>query len=66
MKNYEKCAFQDKLKNSNLEDVYNCSNVESAWNAFKCIFTSVLDDYAPEKEIKMKQRTEIWMNSEIL
>ena len=40
--------------------------VDSAWWAFKCIFTGVLDDSAPEKEIKMKQRTEIWMNSEIL
>ena len=37
-----------------------------AWDSFKDIFHSVLDIVAPLKEVKLKQRTEPWMNSDIL
>ena len=43
-----------------------CFDVEMAWDSFKTIFHSVLDSVAPVKEVKLKQRTEPWMTSEIL
>jgi len=33
---------------------------------FKTIFLSVLDSIAPVKQIKVKQRSEPWINSEVL
>ena len=43
-----------------------CCDVEMAWDSFKKKFHSVSDSVAPVKEVKLKQRTEPWMNSEIL
>ena len=43
-----------------------CFDVEMAWDSFKTFFHSVLDSVAPVKEAKLKQRTEPWMNLEIL
>ena len=43
-----------------------CFDVKMAWYSLKIIFHSVLDSVAPVKEVKLKQRTEPWMNSDIL
>ena len=40
--------------------------VNTAWKSFQTILLNVLDDIAPIKEIRLKQRTEPWMSSEIL
>ena len=37
-----------------------------AWNMFKDYFLGVVDELAPVKEIRIKQRTEPWMNADIL
>ena len=37
-----------------------------AWNNFKSEFTKVLDSICPAKQIRLKQRTEPWINSDIL
>ena len=37
-----------------------------AWDNFKCLFLSVLDNIAPVKEVRIKQRTEPWITSDIL
>ena len=37
-----------------------------AWNVFKGHFLGVVDKLAPVKEIRIKQRTEPWMNADIL
>ena len=50
----------------NWEGVLMCFDVEMTWENFKAIFHSVLDIVAPVKEIRLKQRTEPWMNSEFL
>ena len=52
--------------NQNWESVLTCFDVEMAWGGFKNIFHSVLDIVAPLKEVRLKQRTEPWMNSDIL
>ena len=43
-----------------------CFDAEMAWDSFKLIFHAVIDALAPIKEIRLKQRTEPWINSEIL
>ena len=37
-----------------------------AWNNFKLIILSTLDTIAPVKFVRIKQRTEEWVNSEVL
>ena len=44
----------------------NCQDVNEAWLIFKTIFTGILDEIAPFKEVRIKGRTEPWMNSDIL
>ena len=66
MKHYSKDDFNSKLSNKNWESVLSCLDVEMAWDSFKDIFHSVLDIVAPLKEVRLKQRTEPWMNSDIL
>jgi hypothetical protein len=47
--------------------IYWCRNVNYAWRIFQEIFMSILNDIAPlTKEIKIKQKTEPWITSEIL
>ena len=41
-------------------------NVNEAWDKFKKIFFEILDEVAPIKNIRIKNRTEPWMNSTIL
>lgn len=44
----------------------NCQNVNEAWFNFKSLFTGVLDEITPIKQIRIKSRTEPWMCSNIL
>ena len=41
-------------------------NVDEAWAFFKWHFLSVLDLLAPLEEVRFKQRTKPWINSDIL
>ena len=66
MKQYSKDTLIDKLKSMQWSMVLECLDVVEAWTMFKAMFTQVMDDIAPEKEIRIKCRTEPWMNSEIL
>ena len=44
-----------------------CSdNVTQSWENFKAILMSAIDNIAPVKETRTKQRTEPWINNEIL
>ena len=43
-----------------------CDNVSEAWLNFKHLLLSVINNIAPVKEVRMKQRTEPWINSDIL
>ena len=41
-------------------------HVNTAWKVFQTSFINILDEVAPVKEIRVKQRTELWMNNDIL
>ena len=41
-------------------------SVDMAWNMFKGYFLGVVNELAPVKEIRIKQRTEPWMHADIL
>ena len=66
LKNYSALDFLTKLRNTNWANVTECNNVNDAWSKFKQIFTNILDEIAPIKQIRIKVRTEPWMNNELL
>ena len=47
-------------------DVLNSVDADLAWVRFKSIFLSVLDKIAPFKTIRIKQRTQPWMSTEMI
>ena len=66
MKNYSQLDFLNKLGNIDWSVVLNCQDVNEAWSIFKAIFTGILDEIAPFKEVRIRGRTEPWMNGDIL
>ena len=42
------------------------NEVDSAWKSFKTFFISVLDENATVKCVRIKQRTEAWIDSDVL
>jgi len=66
LKNYIKEAFQQYLVGVDWFPVVNCDNVFDAWKIFKSIFISALDIFAPVKDIIIKQRSEKWIDSDLL
>ena len=67
MKNYSKEIFVDLLKGYDWNLVCQVKDdVNEAWEKFSTMFTQVLDDIAPEKEIRIKGRTEPWIDAEII
>ena len=66
MKHYCKDIFIEKLQSIEWLAVLQSTNINDAWDIFKTIFTQVVDDVASEKEIRIKGRSEPWVNSEIL
>lgn len=66
LKNYSKEDFQANLVAADWNSVLLCDNVFEAWEKFKDIFVSVIDNIAPIKQLRIKQRTEPWINSDIL
>ena len=66
MKNYTEDRFIEKLQSMDWSIVLNCIDVNVAWEKFKAMFTLAIDEIAPEKDIRIKYRTEPWINEEIL
>ena len=66
VKNYSPIDFINKLRNVDWSTVTNCTDVNKAWDNFKTIFFEALDEVAPTKSVRIKNRTEPWMNSIIL
>ena len=66
MKKYNKEVFQMNLLSVDWSSVLSSDNVVDAWEKFKSIFMSVVNNISPIKEVRIKQRTEPWINAEIL
>ena len=66
MRNYCKHDFGLELSALNWQDVLTSTDVAKAWELFKEYFHSVLDVVAPVEEVRLKQRTEPWMITDIL
>ena len=54
------------FRNHDWSMVDKSDNVEGAWQIFKTAFLNIVDDIAPYKYMRIKQRTEAWMTGEIL
>ena len=66
MKNYRKELFQINLLSADWSSVICSDNVIDALEICKSIFWSVVNNISPIKYVRIKQRTEPWINAEIL
>lgn len=66
MKKYSKEDLLFRLKNANWESCFYATDVENAWTGFSDIFMPILNSISPVKEVRLKQRTEPWLDSELL
>ena len=66
LKNYDKNDFVSQLNLVDWSSVIYCDNVNLAWSNFKKLFMSVLDKVAPIKQVRLKQKSEMWFSSEIV
>ena len=66
LKNYTKETFQADLLDGDWSSVICSDNVIQAWENFKSIFMSAIDNIAPMKDVRTKQRTQPWITNEIL
>lgn len=41
-------------------------SVDSAWDLFNQIFLSMVNNLAPYKQVRVKQRSSLWLNTDIL
>ena len=66
MKNYNVEKFIVSLVQTDWSTVFTAVTVNEASENFKITFLKVLDNIAPVKQIRLKQRTEPWLTAEIL
>ncbi|XP_051950049.1 uncharacterized protein LOC127620831 [Xyrauchen texanus] len=65
-KHYTTEDFKERLSRRDWSDVLGSNDVDGAWSLFKQHFLAALDNVAPMKETRIKQRSAIWMTSDIL
>jgi hypothetical protein len=58
--------FISRLANADWSTCFYSTDANPAWISFKNVFTSVLDSVAPVKELRLRNQSEPWINSEIL
>ena len=65
LKSYSKDDLLTALVATDWTNVY-CSDFDVAWKVFSKKFISVPDKVAPLKEVRIKKKTEPWMNNDTL
>ena len=66
LKNYSSEILLEKLCSVDWKPCFLSDCVNIAWTMFQTSFMNILDEVAPVKEIRVKQRTEPWMTNDIL
>ena len=65
LKNYSQTLFLDKLRKINFPDYSNFKDINNAYSDFTEKVTSVIDEIAPTKEIRVKNNSQDWFDAEI-
>ena len=65
LKNYSQTLFLDKLGKVNFPDYSNFKDINNAYSDFTEKVTSVIDEIAPIKEIRVKNNSQDWFDAEI-
>ena len=65
LKNYSQTLFLDKLRKINFPDYSNFKGINNAYSDFTGRVTSVIDEIAPIKEIRVKNNSQDWFDAEI-
>ena len=66
LKTYASENLNLKLAEWDWSPVLKSNQVDEAWNCFKTSFLSILNDIAPLRTVRIKARSEPWMNPELL
>ena len=65
LKNYSQTLFLDKLRKINFPNYSNFKDINNAYSDFTGKVTSVIDEIAPIKEIRVKNNSQDWFDAEI-
>ena len=65
LKNYSQTLFLYKLRKVNFPDYSNFKDINNAYSDFTEKVTSVIDEIAPIKEIRVKNNSQDWFDAEI-
>jgi len=65
MKNYNKEDFVSRVQLLDWNSVLDMKDVNEAWCSFSNMFKNVIEEVAPLKEVRLKQRNQLWFNGEV-
>ena len=66
LKNYDKESYQERLKDINLPELDENSNIDDIYGSFAKQLGDVIESVAPLREIRVKNNTPEWFDGEIL
>ena len=65
-RNYDQELFQENLANLDWENLYECNDVDQAWNILLENIRQEIELLCPLKDIKIKKQKDPWITNEIL
>ncbi len=66
IRNYNKDIYENILHNASWDLINSKTDANDAWTTSKTIITYIMDEIAPMKEVRIKYRTDPWINNELL
>ena len=66
LKRYTKERFISLLESTDWFPVYSSKGPDTAWSAFKTTLTTVIDNIAPTKAVRIRPNTNPWITEDIL